>query len=88
MCVLFSPTSFVRNKFLTINVYPDTPEMWPEMYVGLHIEYPLFLSHLNQNCKAANINLKNFHASDLMKCCQHCSVVCMQTDRQTIMWQM
>ena len=56
--------------------------MCPEMYVGLHTEYPLFLSHLNQNCKTANINCKNFRASDLMKCFQHCSVVCMQTDRQ------
>ena len=56
--------------------------MCPEMYVGLHIEYPFFLSHLNQNCKAANTNRKNFCASDLMKCCQRCSVVCMQTDRQ------
>lgn len=91
ICVFyFSLQVLFVTSFWPINVYPDTPEMCQELCVGLHIEYPLFSSHLNQNRKAANIlvNRKNFRASDLMNCCQHCSVVCMQTDRRTNIWRM
>jgi hypothetical protein len=27
--------------------YEELKEMWPKMYIGLHVEYPLFLSDFN-----------------------------------------
>lgn len=78
----FSLQVLFTTRFWPINFYPDTLKMCPEMCVDLHIEYPLFSSRLNQNCKVTNKNIKNSRASDLMKCFQHCSVVCVQTYRQ------
>jgi hypothetical protein len=79
----FSRQSLFVVIFLSINVYPGTPEICAEMYVGLHIECPLLLFDLNQNWKVSKKNRKNFPESDFMKSFQHCSIFCMQTERQT-----
>ena len=43
MCVLIFSTTLQYFSF-----YEEFTELWTEMYIGLHVMYPLFMSDFNE----------------------------------------
>jgi hypothetical protein len=60
-CLIFS------TIFVAIHVHEELCEIWSQMYIGLHVKYPLFLSDFNLSLNFLYVFSKNTQVSNFIK---------------------
>jgi len=77
---------FLYNLCLKHSLYEEMSEIWSNMYTGLHVQYPIFLSGFNETLTFSTDFRKVLKISNFMKIRKWKPSCCMQLDSSRLLW--